>query len=1238
MFLLSIFNRESNKFILKTFTAFYYFSLLVFLLFFSVSLSGQSSNLVFEQIFLEQGLSQSIVKCILQDNEGFMYFGTEDGLNRYDGYTFNVMRNRPDDMNSLSYNDINTICIDNEGSIWIGTFNSGLNKFNPYTKKITRFTYNHNDPNTLSHDNINFICTDSSGIIWVATDHGLNELILKDSGNAEYAIKRILNQPEDRNSLSSDVVYSLLIDNLSNLWVGTDKGINLLEKKYIDSGEIVFKHFMFDNQDNTSISNNTVRAVYQDKKNNIWIGTEGGLNRVVRNDQDEIIGFKRFINEPHNNNSLSYNQVYAICEDNSGKLWIGTNGGGLNLYDPADNSFTRYLHDPLDPRSLSYNEIRAVYKDKSGTMWIGTYGSGIDKVSRGAGEFILYKYRPGDSNSLSHPIVWAIYEDADSILWIGTHGGGLNKLDRKKNKYSYYRHDPANKNSLSNDIVRVIFEDRNGYLWLGTHGGGINRFNPKTNDFKIYQHDPDNPGSLALNEIRSIYEDRSGTLWIGTYGQGLDKFNPETETFSHYKNDPENNSSLSNNFVRIIYEDKAGSLWIGTEGGGLNRFNKQAGAFERYRSDPDDKSSLNSDYIFTIHESPEGILWLGTWGGGLNKFDTRTFKAESFTTNDGLPSNSIYGILEDQSGNLWLSTNNGLSRFSVGSSAVPAGSYGASGGNTAAKLFNNYNVRDGLQDNEFNGGSYFKSSSGEMFFGGINGFNSFYPQNIKNNDFIPPVVITSFQKFNREIEFEKPVYTVKQIDLSYKDYVISFEFASLDFAAPEKNKYAYKMEGLDKNWIFTNSSRRFVTYTTLAPGEYIFRVKGSNSDGVWNETGAFINIVIHPPFWMTWWFRGLMSIAVVLGIFTLYKKRVKNIEEKRKALAERLDEKTKLSNDLQNALSEVEVLKNRLEAENIYLQDEIKLQHNFGNIVTKCEKIKKVLHKVEQVASTDATVLILGESGTGKELIARAVHNISNRSERPLVKVNCSALPSNLIESELFGHEKGAFTGAVSKKTGRFELADGGTIFLDEIGDLPLELQPKILRVLQEGEFERIGNSKTIKVNVRIIAATNRNLSAEIKNGNFREDLYYRLNVFPIYIPPLRDRKEDIPLLINYFVNNFSRKVGKKIDVVSQNMVEEMMGYNWPGNVRELENVIERAVITNEGNKLILNEVLPKKASINSDENNLKTLEELERQYIIEVLEQTNWQVSGEKGAAKILGIKRTTLEARIKKLNIKKK
>jgi DNA-binding NtrC family response regulator/ligand-binding sensor domain-containing protein len=1186
----------------------------------SYQIQAQGNDLIFQQIFLEDGLSQSIVKCILQDHEGFMYFGTEDGLNKYDGYSFTVMRNNPENSNSLSYNDINALHLDHQGNIWIGTFNSGLNKYNPYSKNVKRFLHNPSNPGSLSHNNINAICSDSSGVIWVATDDGLNKFVPKNTNNDEYLIHRFYNQPNDSYSMSNNSIYSLLLDHSHNLWVGTSDGLNVLFFNDMRSNNIKFRRFNSDRNNANSLSNSTVRVIYQDRIGDLWIGTDGGINNVIQSNKDDF-KFKRYLNIISDNKSLSHNEVYAICEDKSGKLWIGTNGGGLNVFDKKTNSFTRYSHDPLDSRSISYNEIRSIFKDKSGTMWIGTYGSGIDKVSRGAGEFKLYKYKPDNQNSLSHPIVWSIYEDDGGILWIGTHGGGLNRLDRKNEQYSVFKNNPNNQNSLSNNIIRVVCKDRDGIFWIGTHGGGINKFIPESKTFIRFVNDANNPNSLAMDEIRCIYEDNSGILWIGTYGQGLDRFNKETESFTHYKNDPQNDSSLSNNFVRTIYEDKAGNLWIGTEGGGLNRLDRVSNSFERFISNPNDSTSLSNDYIFTIHEDQDGILWLGTWGGGLNKFDPKTKKATYFNSNDGLPSNAIYGILEDEKGNLWLSSNNGISRF-----------------NLKTESLTNYNVKDGLQNNEFNGGSYFKSKSGEMFFGGINGFNSFYPSNIKDNTFIPPVLITSFQKFNEEVDFDKPVYSVNMIELSYEDYVFTFEFAALDFSAPEKNKYMYKMEGLDKDWIISNFSRRFATYTTLSPGDYTFRVIGTNSDGIWNEKGASVDIKIHPPFWMTWWFRTLVIILLSIAVFGVYKLRVRRLEEKRKVLADRLDEKTKHSNELQNALSEVERLKNRLEVENIYLQDEIKLQHNFENIITQSEEMKKVLHKVEKVSPTDATVLVLGESGTGKELLARAIHNISNRSERPLVKVNCSALPANLIESELFGHEKGAFTGATSRKIGRFELADGGTIFLDEIGDLPLELQPKILRVLQEGEFERIGNSKTIEVNVRIIAATNRNLDREIKDGYFREDLYYRLNVFPIIIPPLRERKEDITLLIKYFVDKYSRKVGKKIETISQNMMDKLIEYSWPGNVRELENIIERAVITNEGSKLNLNDTLPKSTSVNNSNTKLQTLEELERQHIMKVLETTNWQVSGEKGAAKVLGLKRTTLEARMKKLNIEKR
>jgi transcriptional regulator with PAS, ATPase and Fis domain len=344
------------------------------------------------------------------------------------------------------------------------------------------------------------------------------------------------------------------------------------------------------------------------------------------------------------------------------------------------------------------------------------------------------------------------------------------------------------------------------------------------------------------------------------------------------------------------------------------------------------------------------------------------------------------------------------------------------------------------------------------------------------------------------------------------------------------------------------------------------------------------------------------------------------------------------------ALNEVKQLKERLEAENIYLQQEIKQEHNFDEIICQGEALTRVLDKIQLVAGTDATVLILGESGTGKELIARAIHNHSKRNKRPLVKINCAALPANLIESELFGHEKGAFTGALNQKIGRFELADGGTIFLDEVGELPIELQAKLLRVLQEGEFERLGSNKTMKVNVRIIAATNRDLQQSVKDKEFRADLYYRLNVFPVVSPPLRQRKEDIPILVNHFCKKYGMRLGRTINSVPKKTLDALQAYDWPGNVRELENVIERGLILSNSNVLELGDWLPAakeqgeviSSPIPQSNANL-TLEELERAHILEVLKTKNWKIRGDDGAAIALGLNPTTLEARIKKLGLKR-
>lgn len=397
-------------------------------------------------------------------------------------------------------------------------------------------------------------------------------------------------------------------------------------------------------------------------------------------------------------------------------------------------------------------------------------------------------------------------------------------------------------------------------LWIGTDGGGVDRFDRRTGRFTTYRNDPRDPGSLSQDEIRCLYEDRRGVLWIGTNGGGLNRLDPGATKFIRYRHDPLDSTSLSNDYVRMVYEDSSGVYWVGTQGGGLNRFDPKTGRFSAIRANPKNPGGIGSDFMMQIHESRSGLLWISTWGGGLVRFDPAKGTFKSYTTANGLSRNAIYGCLEDAEGNLWISTNSGLSRF-----------------DPKTETFKNYSAQDGLQSTEFNSGSFFKSASGEMFFGGINGFNAFYPERIKDNPYVPPIVITSFSKLNRKVNLETPIWETKHLRLSHSDYVFSFEFAALDYTAPTKNLYAYKMEGLDRDWFYTDATKRFANYTTLPAGKYVFRVKGSNNDGVWNETGAALRITIMPPFWGTWWFRAVVIVVIVGIALFLYRRQMRTV-------------------------------------------------------------------------------------------------------------------------------------------------------------------------------------------------------------------------------------------------------------------------------------------------------------------------------------------------------------------------
>jgi signal transduction histidine kinase/ligand-binding sensor domain-containing protein len=834
-----------------------------------------ASTIRFDRITGEDGLSQNVVLSIAQDHRGFMWFGTEDGLNKYDGYQFTVYKHNPDNPTTLSDNFVSVIYQDRAGVLWIGTRN-GLNRLDSSTGKFTRYEHDPDDARSIGGTWVVSLCAGRDGALWIGTDDGGLDRFDRDTGTfAHYR-----HDPDDPTSLSDDGVGVIYEDQEGALWVGTDVGLDLLDR---ETG--AFTHFQNRPGDPQSLSGAEVSAITEDRDGMLWVGTEdGGLNRLDRSSGSALSEstFARYRQDDAEPQGLVHDRVKSIFSDSAGRLWIGTQNG-LDLYDPDHDRFIHIQHDPGDPSSLSSNAVWSIYEDHTGVLWFGTYGGGVSKYNRITDQFALYQHKPGLANSLSDNMIWAIHEDADGVLWIGTFNGGLNRLDREAGELFVYRHDPENADSLSSDDVRAILEDHTGALWVGT-GGGLDRFDRTSGAaleegaFVHYRHDPGDPTSLSENRVSVLFEDHRGNLWIGTRTGGLNRFDRDTETFVRYQYDEGDSTSLSNDRVWALYEDSAGKLWVGTLGG-VSVWDPDTDQFVRYLNDPDDPQSLSNDAVFAFHEDAEGTMWIGTWGSGLDRFDHETGDAPGggafghYTEKDGLANNVIYGIEADLEGNMWMSTNKGLSKF-----------------DPRTEAFRNYDVRDGLQDNEFNVGAHFASPSGELFFGGIRGFNGFYPTQVTGNPLAPPVVITAFGKFN---EVKREDLTLgEHIELTYQDDFIFFEFAALDYTAPDKNRYMYMLEGQDETWIDAGP-RRHADYTNLRGGDYVFRVKASNNDGVWNEEGAFVTLTVTPPIWETWWFRGGAILLLAVGVVGGYWLRVRSVEARSRKLKRQVEERSR---------------------------------------------------------------------------------------------------------------------------------------------------------------------------------------------------------------------------------------------------------------------------------------------------------------------------------------------------------
>ncbi len=844
----------------------------------------------FLQLSSEGESFQNWIRSIAQDHRGFLWLGTTAGLFRYDGYSLKSYRHEPGNRNSLSDDAIRNLCVDRAGILWVGTDFGGLDRFDPVQETFTHYRYLPDDTRSLSSDSVSWVLQDQRGALWVGTSRGLDRLDPASGGFIHYR-----HDAQDAGSLSHNAVLVVYEDRLSNLWVGTGAGLNKLDRA---TGR--FQHFRYDPMNPRSLGIDYVDSLWEDHLGVLWVGSRfgRGLSALdLRTDR-----FTRYSFHAEDPGSLSLVGVTQIYEDQDGVLWLGTMDRGLLKLDRERKQFTRYGQEPSNPNSLDDNAVKALFEDSEGVMWVGTQ-SGLSRFLRKPPPFVNYKHQAGHLNSLDNDKIRAVQADSQGFLWFGT-DGALDRLDQRTGQFKVYRHDARDAHSLSYDKVSVIREDPSGTLWFGTYGGGLNRFDRATGRFFAYHHDDKNPTSLSSDMVISLLVDRRGVLWVGTQTAGLNRFDPKTGRFSVYRNDPHNSHSLSYDWATVIFEDRGGIFWVGTSFGGLNRFDPGTGEFTVYRNDPHNPLSLSHNKVNSILEDRRGILWIGTQDG-LNQFDRDSGSFIRFMRKDGLPDDSIEAILEDDQGYIWLATHYGLSRF-----------------DPRRRTFHNYSESDGLPGNLFNPDgpeASARTADGELILGSSRGVTTIYPKLLSDNPHVPPVVLTEFSLFNKPVvagahsPLRKPIWATSALTLTHAQSIFTIEFSALSYSAPQKNRYRYRLEGLENEWNDVDSTRRQATYTNLPAANYVFQVQGSNQDGVWNETGATLAIRVLPPWWATWWFTSIASLTVAGLIFAVYRSRVTRLELEAARLEAQVKERT---SELSERTVELQIARDAAESAN----------------------------------------------------------------------------------------------------------------------------------------------------------------------------------------------------------------------------------------------------------------------------------------------------------------------------------
>ena len=870
---------------IRGFINFLHFGAVIFFIFLSTPFTTAQNYYCQEILSSSDGLSQSTVNCMLQDRDGFIWIGTQDGLNVYDGYHFTYYQNIPSDSTSISNNYVLSLCEDKTGNIWVGTMSGGLCCLDKKTGRFKNYIHHPEDSLGISDNSIWCLAVDQKGNILSGTNTGINEFNIETNSFNHYTVEE-----KDSTGLPSNMILSMLSDQPNRVWIGTNNGLALLDinTKQItgfsneQSGNDYIIWSIAHKSDDILLlglkdgvcefdkNKHQFRRVWKENLNvpstvwfimpdndRYWVGTRRGI-RIL----DQTLSTCSTFNYGHINSRNSEKEnIWCFLKDQSGTIWAGADRGLVKILQKPD-AF-QLLDNTTKDLFVSGMSVNSVLLDSENNLWVGTDGQGLNRLTPGDSRFKVYTSEKSKTGTISGNRIWALIEDQDGIIWVGTYGRGLNSFDKKTETFTSYLQNRQKENWISNDRILALLEGQNGEIWIGTRGGGLNRYDKKKGIFEIFKNDPNDPGSLAANTVISLCEDPNGNLWAGTYEGGLCLFDSDKKSFTTYKNIPSNSNSISNNNVWSIVFDEENRMWLGTEGG-LN-----------FSNNPGKNATFNH-----------------------------------FTSSQGLSSNGVFGLAVDDQGNIWMSSFKGICKLQKSvfdNLLVQEIDFSDFENDPFNPLFKSYDKSFGLQGDEFNQGAYFKANNGMIYFGGLEGLTFFNPEDVIESNFAAHLALTNFKIFNHEVPVSQSKNTQKYNDqeiikynetyylpakitwlnklvLSYHESVFSFDFASLDYTNPSKNQYAYLMEGFDKDWNFV-ANQSSATYTNLDEGEYEFRVRGTNAEGIWSPNEAQIKLIITPPFWKTNWFIFLMTVIIATSLIYTIKRIL--TYQKRKAIAEK---------------------------------------------------------------------------------------------------------------------------------------------------------------------------------------------------------------------------------------------------------------------------------------------------------------------------------------------------------------